>query len=202
MSRTWITATGLVLLAAVPAAFQYGLWDSSSQDRCRRLELLLLTDLEGIDYWEAAAAAAWRRGRGYFAVAGLLWLSAGLAGKMEVVQVLAALRTSVLLWGLYFAIGFLAFSRGLQANGLGMLLTLGLPLATFALQRAGLEGLAALLPPGGVYRAGFTSDSVSSLLGSALTAAVTLTLARWSLRHCDQQLRQWYDRHHGSKVLD
>src|SRR5262249_40192069 len=28
--------TALVLLAAVPAAFQYGLWDSSTQDRCRR----------------------------------------------------------------------------------------------------------------------------------------------------------------------
>ena len=49
--------TGLVLLAAVPAAFQYGLWDSNAQDRCRRLELLLLTDLEARDYWHAAAAA-------------------------------------------------------------------------------------------------------------------------------------------------
>jgi hypothetical protein len=61
--------TGLVLLAAVPAAFQYGLWDSSAQDRCRRLELLLLTRLEAIDYWRAAGAAAWRRGRGYLGVA-------------------------------------------------------------------------------------------------------------------------------------
>src|SRR5262249_60037960 len=60
-------ATGLVLLAAVPAAFQYGLWDASAADRCRRLELLLLTDLDGRDYWLAAAAAAWRRRRGYFA---------------------------------------------------------------------------------------------------------------------------------------
>ena len=39
-------AAALVVLAAVPAAFQYGLWDSSAQDRCRRLELLLLTDLD------------------------------------------------------------------------------------------------------------------------------------------------------------
>jgi hypothetical protein len=30
-------ATALVVLAAVPAAFQYGLWDSNTQDRCRRL---------------------------------------------------------------------------------------------------------------------------------------------------------------------
>ena len=55
--------TGLVVLAAVPAAFQYGLWDSTVQDRCRRLELLLLTDLNGGDYWHASLAAAWRRGR-------------------------------------------------------------------------------------------------------------------------------------------
>jgi hypothetical protein len=62
-------ATALVLLAAVPAAFQYGLWDANVQDRCRRLELLLLTRLGPGDYWDAAAAAAWKRGRGYFGVA-------------------------------------------------------------------------------------------------------------------------------------
>ena len=61
------------MLAAVPAAFQYGLWDSTDQDRCRRLELLLLTDLSGDDYCHAALAAAWRRGRGYFVVAVVLW---------------------------------------------------------------------------------------------------------------------------------
>ena len=73
--------TGLVVLAAVPAAFQYGLWDSNAQDRCRRLELLLLTRLEARDYWEAAAAAAWRRGRGYLGVALLLWTAAAIAGR-------------------------------------------------------------------------------------------------------------------------
>ena len=59
-----VLATALVVLAAVPAAFQYGLWDSNTPDRCRRLELLLLTGLTARDYWEAAAAAAWRRGAG------------------------------------------------------------------------------------------------------------------------------------------
>ena len=75
-------ATALMLLATVPAAFQYGLWDSSAQDRCRRLELLLLTRLDARDYWEAAAAAAWRRGRGYFAVAVLLWAAATAAASV------------------------------------------------------------------------------------------------------------------------
>ena len=75
-------ATALVVLAAVPAAFQYGLWDSNTQDRCRRLELLLMTELGARDYWSAAAAAAWKRGRGYFFVALVLWLAGAIAGKI------------------------------------------------------------------------------------------------------------------------
>ena len=63
----------------------------------------------------------------------------------------------VLLWGLYFTLGFRAFARGAQANGLGMLLTVGLPLAAFALFRLDWPGLAALTPPGCVY-----SDSVGA----------------------------------------
>ena len=48
-----LLTTALVMLSAVPAAFQYGVWDQYSQDRARRLELLLLTDLDGRSYWEA-----------------------------------------------------------------------------------------------------------------------------------------------------
>src|SRR5262249_18299667 len=129
--------TGLVLLAAVPAAFQYGLWDSNAQDRCKRLELLLLTELQPGDYWNAAAAAAWRGGRGSFAVALLLWTAAALGGKVAPAFAFAAAASGVLLWGLYFALGFRAFSRGHQANGLGMLLTVGLPLAVYGLHRIG-----------------------------------------------------------------
>src|SRR5205823_5769883 len=91
-------AAGLAVLAAVPACFQYGLWDSSAQDRCRRLELLLLTDLSGRDYWDAASAAAWRRGRGYFAVAVILWLAAAVAGQATVAQVAGAVAAAVALW--------------------------------------------------------------------------------------------------------
>src|SRR6185437_3846584 len=127
--------TGLVVLAAVPAAFQYGLWDSNAQDRCRRLELLLLTRLEARDYWEAAAAAAWRRGRGYLGVAVLLWMAAAIADRAPIAQVSVALASAVLLWSLYFALGFRAFSQGTQANGLGLLLTVGLPLTAYGLTR-------------------------------------------------------------------
>src|SRR5205823_443481 len=108
----------------VPAAFQYGLWDSNAQDRYRRLELLLLTRLDGSAYWEAAACAAWRRGRGYFAIAVVLWTAACWTGRMTSSQVLLSAAAGVILWGLYFAVGFCAFIRGMQANTLGLFLTL------------------------------------------------------------------------------
>ena len=104
-----VLSTALVLLAAVPAAFQYGLWDSNAHDRCRRLELLLLTSLEERAYWEAAAAAAWKRGRGYFAVALLLWVAGCIGGRLTVLEALAAVAAAVVLWSVYFALGFQAF---------------------------------------------------------------------------------------------
>jgi hypothetical protein len=195
-------ATALVVLAAVPAAFQYGLWDSNTQDRCRRLELLLLTGLGPDDYWGAAAAAAWRRGRGYFLVALVLWLSAAFAGKMTWAQVIVALSAGVVLWGLYFALGFRAFSRGIQANRLGLLLTLGLPLLTFGLYKANWEFLANLIPPGSVYGPLAGSPPWQWLLGPLVGAVIMLVLARFALARCDRELRLWYDRHHGMKVID
>jgi hypothetical protein len=192
-------AAGLAVLAAVPAAFQYGLWDSSAQDRCRRLELLLLTRLEPRDYWEAAAAAAWRRGRGYLAVAVLLWAAAVVGGRMGLAQALGALAAAVLLWALYFAVGFRAFARGRQANGLGLLLTVGLPLAAFSLTRLGMPALGAVLPPGMVHAA-HRGASLAWLVGPVAAAGLTLTAARYSLRHADAELRRWYDCHHGQKV--
>jgi hypothetical protein len=195
-------AAALVVLAAVPASFQYGLWDSSTQDRCRRLELLLLTHLDGRDYWEAAGAAAWRRGRAYFGIAVLLWAAAVASGQVPLTQAAGAVAAAVLLWGLYFALGFRAFARGVQANRLGSLLTLGLPLVAVVLFRAGWPALGALLPPGGVYAAGSRPLTLALLPGPVLAAAGTLVIARRSLTRCDRDLRRWYDRHHGQKVLD
>lgn len=194
-------ATALVVLAAVPAAFQYGLWDSNTQDRCRRLELLLLTELEPADYWNAAAAAAWRRGRGYFFVACLLW-GADLTRHGDPLRTAAALATGILLWGAYFALGFRAFARGMQANGLGSLLTLGLPGLSFALFRFGLPQVGALLPPGMVYGAGAGLPGLEGLAGPMLAAAGTLIVGRRALANADADLRRWYDQHHGQKVLD
>lgn len=197
-----VIAAALVVLAAVPAAFQYGLWDSSTQDRCRRLELLLLTGLGARDYWSAATAAAWKRGRGYFAVAAVLWLAAVLAGKLALICGLAALTAGVLLWAWYFALGFRAFSRGMQANGLGMALTLGLPLVTVALYRAGWLTPAVMLPPGAVYWPASGQLSGAWLAGMLLCGGSALTLAWLARRNCLRELRDWYDHNHGRKVAE
>jgi hypothetical protein len=190
----------LMVLAAVPAAFQYGLWDSNNHDRCRRLELLLLTQLQPHDYWEAAATAAWKRGRGYFAVACMLWAAALLGGRMSLPAVLGGVSAGVLLWGFYFALGFRAFARGAEATGLGTLLTVGLPFLAYGLTRIGWPLLGSWLPPGMVYTAA-ENPSPIWLLGPILLAAATVLVARSSLAHCDAQLRRWYDEHHGVKVV-
>jgi hypothetical protein len=195
-------AAALVVLAAVPAAFQYGLWDSNTQDRCRRLELLLMTELGAKDYWSAAAAAAWKRGRGYFFVALILWLAGTLSGKVDLSQALVALAAGVVLWGLYFALGFRAFSRGIQANRLGLLLTVGLPLLTFMLYKANWLFLAELVPPGSVYGPVAGAPPIYWLAGPLIGGAIMLMLTRFALARCDAELRLWYDRHHGMKVID
>jgi hypothetical protein len=162
----------------------------------------LLTQLEPHDYWDAAAAAAWRRGRGYFLVAVVLWLAALAGGRLGAAQAAGAVATGVLLWGLYFVLGFRAFARGEQANGLGMLLTVGLPLGAFALTRLGWPLAGAWLPPGMVYRAGAGPVALAWLVGPILTAGAALVVARRSLAECDARLRRWYDQYHGSKVMN
>jgi hypothetical protein len=194
-----VLVTGLVVLAAVPAAFQYGLWDSTVQDRCRRLELLLLTNLNGTDYWHASLSAAWRRGRGYMLVAGIVWAALMISGRATPTQVAASIAAGVVLWSFAFVVGFGAFSSGMQANGLGSLLTLGLPLLTAALTRTGNPILAALLPPGAVYSALTSDPSLVWLPGPLLFGVATVGLARRVLPRCEGHLRAWYDRNQGTR---
>jgi hypothetical protein len=194
--------TGLTVLAAVPACFQYGLWDSSVTDRCRRLELLLLTELDGSDYWTASAAAAWRRGRGYFSVAVILWVAAFIAGKATLGSVLIAAISGVLLWALYFTLGFWSFARGRQANGLGSLLTLGVPLMTVVLVRCGWPEAAALTPPGNVWYALVAGPNLIWFFGVLLIGGAALALGICARRSCDSDLRRWYDQNHGRRTIE
>lgn len=190
--------TALVLLAAVPAAFQYGLWDHDAQDRCRRLELLLLTELDGNDYWKASLAAAWKRGWGYFAVAGLLWVAAWLGGQMTFAQFAASAAAGVVLWSLYFALGFRAFSRGAEANTLGLGLTLLLPLATYVAFRLGWTNLAAGLPPGSVFFS--AQPTLTWLAAIVLMASASLVIGQRARTTCVAGLRDWYGRNHGLRA--
>jgi hypothetical protein len=197
-----VWATALIVLAAVPAAFQYGLWDSNRLERCRRLELLLLTGLEGGDYWQAAVAAAWRRGRGYFGVAALLWGAAALAQPAMLPQAIAGLAAGVLLWGLNFALGFWAFSHGIQAGNLGLALALGMPALTVCAGRFGWPALAGLLPPGSVFYAARPEIIWPWLVGTTAAGMAMLVIGSRARSRCELALRAWYDKHHGAIVLD
>lgn len=194
-------STGLVILAAVPAAFQYGLWDPSAQDRCRRLELLLLTDLDGTDYWGAALAAAWKRGRAYFLVAAMLWIALGWSGRATPMQITMAAAAGVLLWTLSFVVGFRAFSRGVHSNALGMLLTVALPIKGAILVGLHQPILASFIPSGAIFVALTKEPSIWWLPGPTLIALASIVIARWARRDCVRDLRGWFDRNQGQRGL-
>ena len=197
-----VLSAGLVTLAAVPAAFQYGLWDQHAHDRCRRLELLLLTRLGASDYWHAAASAAWHRGRGYFAIALLLWIAGVASGKISPSAGIAASAAAVILWGLYFALGFREFCRGRNAHSLGLLLTVGLPLLAFCCNWMGWHALACCPPPGGIVAAAHWPACGHWTAGVALSGLAALAVAQRAIRRCDADLRDWYDRNSGKKVME
>jgi hypothetical protein len=195
-------ATALMLLATVPAAFQYGLWDSNAQNRCRRLELLLLTELDGRAYWQAATAAAWQRSREYFVLAVFLWLAAAGADRITWMQTFAGISAGIILWGFYFTLGFRAFSRGKQANQLGLVLTLLLPLLTCLLAHSNWRTLAILLPPGSVYFGSTDSPNLWWMIGPLSVGVFTLLLTRKALLQCESDLHIWYNWNQGIKVVN
>lgn len=195
-------ATMLVVLACVPAVFQYGLWDATPADRIRRLELLLLSDLTGRDYARAALAASWTRGRGYFVGAGFLWLSLGVSGRNEWSEVAASALGSAILWGLSYAVGFRSFARGNHTNGIASAMTLGLPMLLVVSVRAGYGDVSAALPHGWVYGPIATGVKAPWLAGAALGLGLTTWMIRSSLRSCVADLQTWYDRNHGLKVAE
>lgn len=194
--------TALVTLAAVPAVFQFGLWDPTVQDRCRRLELLLLTDLKGSDYWQASLAAAWKRGRGYLFAAGVLWLALGISERVGWLQVIAATAGGLAVWGLAFAVGFRAFAAGGRVNTFATTAILAAPLALIALVRLGADEAANLLPAGLCYMPLGVGLSWAWAVGFVATVGTTVLLTYIGLTRCDADLRQWYDQNQGRKSVE
>ena len=115
---------------------------------------------------------------------------------------LAGLGAGIILWGLYFALGFRAFCRGMQASTLGLTLTIGMPLLVYLLCQAGWPVIAALLPPGAVYFPVSAQPSWTWLVGPLLGVTAALMITRRSLAWCLGDLRHWCDLHHGRKVLE
>jgi hypothetical protein len=128
-------------------------------------------------------------------------VAALFGGRLTVLQVAATASACVLLWALYFTLGFRAFTAGSQANSLGLLLTVGLPLGAFGLGILGLPTVAGWLPPGMVFQAGTGPAALAWVVGPLVAGGVTLALARYSLATCDANLREWYAQHHGSKAI-
>jgi len=193
-------ATAMVVLAGVPAAFQFGLWDTTVQDRCRRLELLLLTELSPEDYWRASLAASWKRGRGYLLAAAFLWLALGVSGKAGPAETLASVAGGAVLWCFFFAVGFRGFSTGNQASGLASLLVLGAPLLLMGLMKSGHRDLANLVPAGLVYLPFDGGLGPAWYASYLLYSAATIALTRYGLARCDGSLRRWYDLNQGLKT--
>lgn len=195
-------STGLCVLATVPAVFQYGLWDSTTQNRCKRLELLLLTELNGNDYWHASLSAAWKRGWAYFTIAAALWVAMAISGRTDWWGVLAAAVGSAAVWTFGFAFGFRSFSTGGQTNGLATLFTLGLPMALFGVVKFGLGEFAGLIPAGLTYAPLALGVNWSWWVGLVVLTGGTVWLTRTGLRRCETELRKWYDANQGKKSAE
>lgn len=189
--------TGMVLLSATPAAYQFGLWDANDSDRARRLELLLLSRFRASDYLQASWRAAWSRGYGYLAAAGLLWWSAWWGGVIGVGQALVAMLAAAALGAFYFAVGFAFLARQTGAT-VGFLLCVATPAAVWGLSQSAWRPLAQLFPPGALFASlSSNQNELFIALVSLATLAISLLLLWRGSRCFDMELRRWYERHHG-----
>lgn len=192
-------STGLVVLAAVPAAYQFGLWESSTAARCKRLEVLLLAPFAPLDYLRASGKAAWCRGRGYFLAAAILWLAGWLSGRLSLSHAALAVAAGASVWLVFFSVGFFFLGQTRGATAVGFFLSVLLPALLLGLAHTPWAIAAMWLPPGTVYAAasGVPWDAIAA--GTAVALALAAALLAWSLCTFDGHLRSWYNRHAGAK---
>jgi hypothetical protein len=192
-------ATLLIVLAGVPAAYQYGLWDSSIPERCKRLETFLPTKLDASDYLHASVRASWNRGRGYFLAAALLLIAGYVDRRYGIWELAFAIAAGAVLLAFNFAVAFRYFARSRGNTSLGFLLTVVVPLSVWALGSNGGAGFARMLPPGLVFyatsRGSPPADQFAMLVVFVGIAAYLLLQAYDKF---DQEIRSWYDQHQGS----
>lgn len=185
--------TGMVLLGFVPAAYQFGLWDANDQDRRRRLELLLLTDLNQRDYLRASWFAAWDRGRGYLAAAGILAAAAWWSGTFGTARLACLVLAVVALGAFSFSLGFTYLARRTGAQ-VGFVLSVVLPALVWGIGQWS-PGVAAFLPAGAVYYALARGPSWEPMLAIVFTSFIAAAVLWRSRQRFDADLRAWYDGH-------
>ena len=195
-----VVATAMCVLAAVPAAFQYGLWDSTISNRCKRLELLLLSDLI-----EPGLLASVARGRVATRIR-LPHLRGTVVGRARGLgpRCLARRPRRGARWAL--AMGILVRHRlprvldrpqcqraGFRPRALHAAAALLPP-------RANLTSVAAFIPTAACYLPLKSGVTESWVAGFVLTLAITIRLTDRGLSRCDCELRNWYDSNEGRKT--
>jgi hypothetical protein len=131
----------------------------------------------------------------------MLWLALWFSGRIDLSQLLVSGSAGLLVWAFAFLLGFLAFSSGYQANGLGSFLTLGMPLIIFLVYHYLGPTWAMLFPQGIVYATLLNPVSWPCLIIIPYTV-LAWRMRRTALRRCENDLRDWYDKNQGVRVAE
>lgn len=196
-------------LAVVPMAFLNGLWDSNSQQRVRRLELLLITPLAGREFLWASAMAAWTRGKGYLLGALGILMASLIAGRITGLEAIGILGLGASYLLLCFAVAFRNFARVESDQSVtvrGMVWSIGMPLLTFALFRVGNDMLAAATPLGAVFIMALPTAERAAWIDGSMTTVWTISgvimagcligaclLLRSALRNFEREIHTWFE---------
>lgn len=197
--------------ALVSAAFLNGLWDSNSQQRVGRLELLLVSPLTVWEFLGGSIAAVWTRGKHYLAMAVVVWAVAAAVGWISWAAYFFALLVAAVYVFFVFAIAFRNFARlkgDHQVATYGLMISVGIPLVTCALFVAKLGVLGALTPLGAIFLLTSKASGAAArtgldwgwmwlliLLSSAVYFGIAVRLTRAAFENFDREIREWFSLH-------